>query len=446
MTVLFDQASVESAAAAAAWPQCPHDQEETGLMNTAEAIVPLLPVATETVPLDDTLGTCVAFLTVDASRAVVAELPGPGGTPPLVEDGDLASALRYLEAGHRPNLLIVDVGDGSERGTISRLLAACGEHTQVVAVGSVNDVTLYHGLIGLGVADYLVEPLDPHQLGVALTRLSRDVRPAPEAEVQGCRRIVVLGARGGVGTTSTSVNLACALSRRDKRSTTLVDLDFTFGTIALALDVEPSHGFQDAFADESHIDSLFISRAAVRARENLSVMAGEAPFGSAGRCDPAAVVALFEALDRSNDLVVVDLPRHAEFLYEPVMAEAGEVILVSELTLPALRDTIRILERIRRQFPAKRVHVVINRAGLAQGALDRTEFEKVLNRRVDLAIPYEPKLFGEASGNGKPAVELAPRSAVAQAFDELAARVAPAVKAEAGADGGRRWWRKLAGR
>ena len=36
----------------------------------------------------------------------------------------------------------------------------CDEGTQVLAIGDVNDIGLYRALIGFGVHDYLVKPID----------------------------------------------------------------------------------------------------------------------------------------------------------------------------------------------------------------------------------------------------------------------------------------------
>ncbi|HEY6029545.1 MAG TPA: hypothetical protein VIU44_03225, partial [Gaiellaceae bacterium] len=53
----------------------------------------------------------------------------------------------------------------------------------------------------------------------------------------------------------------------------LVDLDLQGGTIALALDVEPSHGLREVLDNPARIDSLFVTSVATKYAERLHVLA-----------------------------------------------------------------------------------------------------------------------------------------------------------------------------
>ena len=61
-----------------------------------------------------------------------------------------------------------------------------------------------------------------------------------------------------------------------------------------------------------------------------------------------------------------------------------------------------------------------------------SEFEKALGHKIDLEIPDEPKVFKDATNNGKPAVQVAPRSKTAKALTSLASSIAAKQAATAG--------------
>src|SRR3546814_6381822 len=66
-------------------------------------------------------------------------------------------------------------------------------------------------------------------------------------------------------------------------------LDLQHGTVALALDIEPTHGLREALENPSRIDSLFINSATVKLGERLSVMAAEEAADHEVAYDPAAI-------------------------------------------------------------------------------------------------------------------------------------------------------------
>ena len=59
---------------------------------------------------------------------------------------------------------------------------------------------------------------------------------------------------------------------QSKKHVALVDIDPQEGSIALALDIEPSRGLRDALEKPDRIDSLFIERVMSKPLKNLSVL------------------------------------------------------------------------------------------------------------------------------------------------------------------------------
>src|SRR5262249_30885579 len=154
-------------------------------------------------------------------------------------------AVDYLAAGAPPKVLIVDVSDSNKPlSAMLPIIAAFAEDTRVIAIGAVNDINLYREMIEAGISEYLVKPLSDRALDSALTRaqerkVAAAVAVAPEAKAApetGKRSLIaVMGTRGGVGASTTAMNLAWLFANEHKRETMLVDLDLHCGTVALAL-------------------------------------------------------------------------------------------------------------------------------------------------------------------------------------------------------------------
>ena len=124
-----------------------------------------------------------------------------------------------------------------------------------------------------------------------------------------------------------------------------------------------------------------------------------------------------------NECIVVDLPRPAFGMRHQTLAAATHIVLVTELTLPGLRDTIRLLGNVEEAAPGKSITVVANHGGGAQQAMRQPDFQKALGRKVDIIIPDEPKAFNDAANSGKPLVNCAARSKSAKSFQDIAEKV-----------------------
>ena len=72
-------------------------------------------------------------------------------------------------------------------------------------------------------------------------RRGKRAHSGPE-EASKAQVITLMGARGGVGTTTVAAGLAWCLAHLHHRNVALVDLDLHFGNLALSLDLVPGPG------------------------------------------------------------------------------------------------------------------------------------------------------------------------------------------------------------
>jgi pilus assembly protein CpaE len=337
--------------------------------------------------------------------------------------GGLRNAVQSLSVSASPNILFVDMSEsGDPINDINALAEVCEPGTVVIAAGQVNDVRLYRDLLSSGIQDYLLKPLSLDQVRESLT-IAQAMLAAPKhadmLDDKPHHMMAVVGVRGGVGASLVSTSLAWAMSEQAGRQTALLDLDIHFGTGALTLDLEPGRGLIDAIDNPSRIDGLFIERAMVRASDKLSLLSAEAPIHQPVLTDGSAFFQLEEELRNAFEMTIVDIPRQVLIPFPHLVSEAGTIMLVSDVTLAAARDTIRLLSWFKQNIPGARVILVANKFQNGIGELSRKEFESSIERPIDIVIPFDPKLVSQAAKLGKSYAETCKGSKASQIWTNL---------------------------
>jgi pilus assembly protein CpaE len=208
----------------------------------------------------------------------------------------------------------------------------------------------------------------------------------------------------------------------------LLDLDVHFGTGALSLDLEPGRGLTDAIENPSRIDGLFIERAMVRATEKLCVLSAEAPINQPMMTDGSAFYQLQEEIRNAFESTVLDLPRPMLVAHPHLVHEVHCAILVVEFTLAATRDAIRIISWLKANAPQARVIIVANKVVSGAQEISRKDFETSIERKVDIAIPYDAKVAGQAAKLGQPLAKVATGAKIAQPLAQLVTQTVATVE------------------
>lgn len=364
-----------------------------------------------------------AFLVDADTRAVIHDVVEARWPNAILQDGGLAGALGALSQNPSPPILIVDVSGSEDPNAGARsLMALCDPATRVIALGTVNDISYYRELTGLGVSEYLVKPVDRDSIEAALEGQNRP-RPALKAvDDTDARNVVsVVGVRGGVGATTLAVNLAWIVGHEKQQNCAIVDLDLQFGTVALQLDLEPSNGLREALENPERIDALFIASAMANEGENLFVLSAEEPFDENVSYTASACGMLIEALPEDLKQVFLDLPARSVIENPSLLEHSQKIVLVSDLSLVGMRDVARMSKLCADAAPDAALHIVLNRVGMAaKGEIPKAEFVKGTELAVNHEIPFDAKLAATSSISGKPFPAVAGRSPVVKSIRKLA--------------------------
>jgi len=242
--------------------------------------------------------------------------------------------------------------------------------------------------------------------------------------------IPVTQARGGIGATTVAVNLACALAadrsslfrKADRRRVALLDFDLQFGNANVFLDIEDNGGFLQIIEAIEEPDDHFL----------VSTLQSHA-LGVDVLCAPVSLVPLqslradlienmIAILQKRYDYIVVDLPRAVVDWVEPVLKQASQLVLVTDTSVPCVRQCRRLIDLYREENVGLPVECVINRdkRPLIKSEHVR-EAEKVLETQLRHWLPDSPKLARTAVNIGRPVVDIKPRSDLGKAVAKVAA-------------------------
>jgi len=343
----------------------------------------------------------LAFVNSDSDMAALKAFAANHQWPDSgIQQGDIRTAATFLKSHSSPVFLVVELPSASEAPTLLDELAnVCDPETKVISIGDINEYSFYCWLMDLGIFSYLLKPLTEQALENAY---QKSLAPAATTknEKQPGKIIAVMGTRGGVGTTTISLNLAGIIASQSKKQVTLVDIDPQEGSVALALDIEPSRGLRDALEKPDRIDSLFIERMMHKPLKNLSVMSAEESLQDPLHIHDHTADTLLRELRAKFDFIVLDIPRHQTHFSRQALKQADYIVLVTELTLLSLRDALRMGDMLRESLKMKPPLVVANRIGLApKQELLPVDFEKGMNIKIACRVTFAPDIFMQISSD-----------------------------------------------
>jgi MinD-like ATPase involved in chromosome partitioning or flagellar assembly/FixJ family two-component response regulator len=264
----------------------------------------------------------------------------------------------------QPDVILVGVAEPMERPiqTIESLQAFMPE-TPILVYSQTKELETVRKAMMAGAKDFLARPVKPDTLRNSVLsallaeekKRLRQIGQIPTSATTGTI-VTVFGAKGGIGKSTVSVNLAVAMAQMERASVCLVDLDDGFADLADMLDLKP------------------------------------------------------EIRDTSGSL---------NELMERAVEVATVVLWVTTTEYASVKDSIeamRVLQRL--SFSPDRIRIVMNAVSPDDGVAPAV-VQEALQRDVFWLVPYDKKVR-QSTHLGQPAVITAPNSVAARSLTDLA--------------------------
>jgi len=299
------------------------------------------------------------------------------------------------------DVFVVDL-DANIEQALALIENICGRDATatVMATSARSDASLLIRSMQAGAREFLPEPLVAKTLIDAMTRALARREKTLDAAATG-KLLMVVGAKGGTGATTLATNFSIALTKQNAGKVVLVDMDLQMGEAALGLNLTPQFSVLDALRNEDRLDNDFVSSLLVRHTSGLSVLAAPeqyTPFNSLS----SGVKKIFTILQRQFAFVVVDAGMALCNAEETLLDLADTIYLVTEASVPALRNARRLLSYIASRERSPHVEIIVNRFNGKEFAIDQNTATKTLGRPVDWKIPNDFPSVRTAENTGIP--------------------------------------------
>ncbi|MEO1526947.1 MAG: AAA family ATPase [Planctomycetota bacterium] len=303
-------------------------------------------------------------------------------------------------------------------------LASDASETVILAASESTDGHLILQTIRAGAREFLTLPMSHEDLAAALGRVSQQKFGTADGGTRGCEVIAIAGATGGVGTTSTAVNLGCIFASNNRNSVALLDLDLALGDADVFLDAIPDYTLADVVQNVSRLDIQLLKQSLTKHSSGLYLLPRPVELHDTSAITDDSLRKVIGLLKASFTHLVIDLSKSYGVVDMAAIEAASRVVLVTQLDLPCLRNVVRLMMSFEEiEGLQSKVEIVVNRAGLESGQISLKKAKETLGRDVYALLPNDYRTMVEVRNNGVPLVTQAPKAAITQAMRELASKL-----------------------
>jgi pilus assembly protein CpaE len=336
-----------------------------------------------------------------------------------VHMGGIETAIEFYQSAPTPNLIIVESRSEPRHllESLRRLAEFCDPSTKVVIIGHYNDVWLYRELIRSGISEYVVAPVSMADVVSIISAIFVD----PEAEPIG-KAIAFIGAKGGVGSSTISHNVAWAVSSLFDSEVVVADMDLAFGTANINFDQDPAQGIAEAVFAPERIDEVYLDRLLAQCAEHLSLLAAPSTLDRVYDFDADAFSQLIDIAQRSAPVLVLDVPHVWTGWTRATLMHADEIVITATPELANLRNAKNLVDTLKKLRPNDAPpRLIVNQVGMPKRPeISPAEFAEPLGLTPLAVIPFDAQLFGNAANNGRMLGEIDKQNPIVQTVREIA--------------------------
>jgi len=310
------------------------------------------------------------------------------------EFNDLAAARRWRLVG-------LELG-ANRKEDLSRIKMLHDRAPQLpIYVASADQsIDTMRAVLGAGATDFLSIPLNPVEFGKALLKFTQRPVATSTSDVQG-EIITVYGARGGLGATTLTVNLAVKMASLTASKVGIVDLDLQRGDVGTFLNLTASQSLASMASTTSEIDHMFLESVLTRHPSGVYVLPAPTDLEEADLVTREHVVAAIDLLRSQFRYSLIDTPRMLTDATLAAFENSDRILLLTDLSIPGIRAGQRIMDLLTRvDIPTDRVDVLLTVPGKSEVKVE--DATRAIGKPPFVTMPRDELTATEAMNAGTP--------------------------------------------
>jgi pilus assembly protein CpaE len=327
----------------------------------------------------------------------------------------------------RPDVVMVSLdSDQSKALALIQGLHAEAPDIPILAISARGDGQAILQALRSGAKEFLTAPVVMEELLKALQRLQRtspslSSRPGDNGNGRVESQVIaVIGSRGGVGCTTLAVNLGATLAQEPSFGVALVDLDLAMGDADVMLDLTADYTLADVALNVDRLDMQFLKRSLSKHSSGVSLLPHPVAMEDAGLIREDHLTRVIGLLRASYTHLVLDLSKSFTSTDVAALNMADTILLVAQLELSSMRNVVRMMMTLGNDpVIAAKIKVVVNRVG-SDNDIPVSKAEETIGKPIFWQIPNDSRVITESRNDGKPLVQMAPRSKAQQAIYAMA--------------------------
>lgn len=282
-----------------------------------------------------------------------------------------------------------------------------------------------------GADDYLTKPTHPAELASRVRAiLARSEAQQRTKKSNRGLAIGVLGSKGGVGTTSLTINLAAALLGEEQNEPIVADFRPGVGTMGLLLGFGRSQGMMKVLEQQaSAITPELIEGHLIQHQTGLRALVSSVrPLEAQQSFEVDSAIATISVLRELGRPAFFDLGSGYDQVTARLQKEMDKLVIIVEPNSATLTMARELIHEISAVGGAGRINLVVLNRSQSSLQTPWQQVEDVVGLDIKAIIAAAPELAYQSVENGMPMVLLQPGAVVSSQIIKLAQEVKTRIK------------------
>lgn len=225
------------------------------------------------------------------------------------------------------------------------------------------------------------------------------------------KSICISGSKGGIGKTTTAINLALSLTNKGK-SVILVDANFTSPNVGIYL----GHPVTPKSIHEVLSNKIEIEEAMYIHRSGLKLIPGNISLSSLANVNPSKLKSKISSLKKDYDFIIIDSAAGLGKESISALEACDEALIVLNPELPSVTDALKSI-RVAQELGKEISGVIVNKKR-DKYSMAITEIESMLEFPIIGIIP-EDEIIKKSQSERDLVVNLYPNSEASKSYEKI---------------------------